>query len=264
MESCSAPHCLICGKFLPVEELTPAQAILPPIARLMRRDHPRLTDQCSVCAPDLARYRAEYMKSDLSAGFGVMSDLESDVLRSVREDQVVAEDLNRQLDARVPWDSRLVKGLMARAGLLLVAACLLVGAAIWVAAGLPGVALRSPAAHPLMLAILALSAFAALLAPLALIGLRQTEARERLKADLVYKRALKAEIAERHLEERLDHLLALVARQGQILSGGPDDGPGGDVAQGHGDSRRGAAYRNGAKEEPPHVETPPRRLKLVP
>lgn len=271
MEPCTSPSCLVCGKSFAIDELTPAAAVIPPVAKLVARDHSSWSSDGWICGQDLARYRAEYLQRDLAGGFGVISDLESAVLRSVREEQVVAEDLNRKLDRDATLATRVCRAFSSASGGILFATLLLAGFGVWLAIGASRTPEPASGSPVLRWVHLALSGLVALQAPLILAGLRNREARDRLWADTEYKRSLRAEITGRHLEAKLDHLLVLHARE-RSSAGTNGCRNGGDAH--HPDAAGGVSLpgpRSRAfaeeepEEEPPHMgHGAPRSLKLVP
>jgi uncharacterized membrane protein len=210
-------RCSVCRKVHSTGDLIPAAAVPPAVSRLIRRDHPTWADGGWICVPDLNRFRLEHVKLDLGEGCGIISDLESDVLQSLTADQVLAEDLNRQYERRISRSGRMAQALTTAAGSwsFLTSFSLIVAA--WIAIGsvvLPG---RVPDLYPFIVVNTVLSGICALQAPVVLMGMRQREERQRLQAEIDYKRSLKAEVLSRQLSEKLDHLLTLEARHAAAL-----------------------------------------------
>ena len=268
MDHHPASVCLVCGKFLPPEELIPGAAILPPMAKLVRRDHPRFTDQTSICAADFAKFRNEYLKMGMSDMLGILPDLSGNVLgppgangngKASATDPAVADE--EPVNALA---ARLARISMRNAGWMLAVALGLIGVAVGLVAMRWNTLGRSLESLPIHLVTLALAALAAIQAPVVLLCLRQGSGREHRKADLDNQRALKAELAERQLEEKVDHLLNLVARQTQVLV--PDGSEPGDEGadNGIGGYRPGRGRGATTSSEPPPRPEQPRRLKLVP
>lgn len=218
--SCEGLRCLVCSKVLPADDLISAAAVPPSVGRLIRRDHPAWSESAWICGSDLNRFRLEHVKVELGDGCGIISDLESDVLQSLRADQVLAEDANRQYDRRISRSGRLVQLATTLAGSwsFLTSFTLLIAA--WIAISstvLPG---RTPDLYAFIVVNTVLSGICALQAPIVLMGFRQREERQRLHAEIEYKRSLKAEVLMRELSEKVDHLLNLEARHASAVRPG--------------------------------------------
>ena len=89
--------CSILHRPFPSEDLTPLSAIRPQIAALIRRGHPELGDESLISTAALAPFRAEYVRGVLEEDMGELSTLEHDVVESLREHDLVTENVDAQL-----------------------------------------------------------------------------------------------------------------------------------------------------------------------
>src|SRR5688572_1313660 len=86
--------CAVCGRSMNGHDLTPAELVRRPIADLIRRDCAGWTPESWICHADLHRYTASLIEQMLTEERGEISRLDQDVLKSLRENELVATNLN--------------------------------------------------------------------------------------------------------------------------------------------------------------------------
>jgi len=148
-------RCLVCGKVFPVEELTPADIIRPRLARLIRRDHREWNDSARIYQSDLNRYRVEYVRVVLEAETGELSVLEDDVIKSLRDHELVASNVHKEFETRRTFGERVADKLAAFGGswkFIVVFSVLMIG---WILLNVL-IARRAPDPYPYILLNLAL------------------------------------------------------------------------------------------------------------
>lgn len=199
-------RCALCGRMFPPDELVPAEVIRPRLSRLIRHEHPNWTDTDCICLGDLNRFRTEYVRQVLEAEVGDLSVLEEDVLKSLKEHELVANNVDKEFETRRTLGERLSDLLAAFGGswTFIVAFTLLM--TVWIVWNTVATS-KPPDPYPFILLNLLLSALAALQAPVIMMSQKRQESRDRLRATGDYKVNLKAELEIRHLHEKLDHLL---------------------------------------------------------
>ena len=200
--------CSITKREFPSEELIPLSAIRPKVAQLIRQQHPELDENSTICQTELNRFRGEYVRHVLEADMGEISTLESEVVRSLKEHEILADNIDKQFDTKSTFAERLSDKIATFGGswtfILSFGGFLL----LWIVVNvliLTGE--KSPDPYPFIFLNLILSCIAALQAPVIMMSQNRQEVKDRLRGENDYKINLKAELEIRHLHEKLDFLL---------------------------------------------------------
>ena len=178
-----------------------------PIVDDIQREHPRWTPSDHVCTRCLNRYRAEHVTRLLQQEKGELSNLEQEVVRSLRDQEVIAENLNKAYAETTTLGERLSDALAAFGGswkFLIIFASVLVA---WIALNSVALLAKPFDPFPYILLNLILSCLAAVQAPIIMMSQNRQEARDRLRAEHDYRVNLKAELEIRLLHTKLDQLL---------------------------------------------------------
>lgn len=207
-------RCEICGKARKLDEVMPLELVRPSVADIIRKEHPGLPPSGFICDDDLDHYRAEYIEDALEAEVGELSKLEQDVLESIKEHELITEDVNEAYETRLTLGERLADRIAEFGGSWRFIISFGLVLAVWI-----GFNTLSPAAdhydpYPYILLNLVLSCLAALQAPIIMMSQNRQEAKDRLRSEYDYRINLKAELEIRHLNEKMDHL---IMRQWQRL-----------------------------------------------
>lgn len=200
-------RCQICHAEKPHRELVPAELVRPALLHLIEKEHPQWQANGFICTADLNRYRMTYVRQVLETEVGEISALETEVLESLKKNELLSTNIYADFDAKLTRGEMLADRLATFGGswrfIVLFGLVLLV----WI--GVNSVALlnRPFDPYPFILLNLLLSCLAALQAPIIIMSQNRMESRDRLRAEHDYKINLKAELEIRHLHEKLDHLL---------------------------------------------------------
>lgn len=205
-ENAATVPCFICRNPFPAEELATADMVRPRLARLIARDHRGWTQSSGICLADLNRYRIEYVRHVLEAETGELSVLETDVIQSLKDHELLSSSVQKDFEARRTFPEKVSDALAAFGGSWFFILAFGVFMAGWIAFN-TFLAPHSPDPYPFILLNLMLSCLAALQAPVIMMSQNRQEARDRLRAEGDYKINLKAELEIRHLHEKMDHLL---------------------------------------------------------
>jgi uncharacterized membrane protein len=198
--------CAILQRDFPPEELTPISAIRPKVAALIVRAHPQLHEDSLVSAAAIAPFRAEYVRNVLEEDLGALSTLEQEVVTSLREHEVLAENVDAQFETERTRGEHLADAIAEFGGSWRFI-CLFGGfLGIWILANAV-LSLRAPDPYPFILLNLVLSCLAAIQAPVIMMSQNRQEAKDRARSEHDYKVNLKAELEIRHLHEKMDYLL---------------------------------------------------------
>lgn len=205
------PHkagtCQVCGQAKPPAQLVPASLVRNSVAELIRARLPSWAPDGFICHACLNGFRTEYVQAQMERDIGELSTVEHDVLHSLQEAELIADDINRQYDSRATLGERIADRVASFGGswrfIILFGGFFVV----WIAIN-AGVLLLQPFdPYPFILLNLCLSLVSAMQAPVIMMSQNRQEARDRMRAENDYKVNLKAELEIRIISEKIDQLL---------------------------------------------------------
>lgn len=199
--------CRICGKTYSVKDAVSSQMVRSSVADVIRREHSDWSDEGHICLDDLNRYRSLYVQDVLEREKGDLTELEEEVVNSIREHELLAQDLNKEFEQHLTYGDR-VSDLVARFGgswrfILLFGGVLV----IWIVINTAVLVTRPFDPFPFILLNLVLSCIAAIQAPVIMMSQNRQESKDRLRSEHDYQVNLKAELEIRHLNSKIDLLL---------------------------------------------------------
>jgi uncharacterized membrane protein len=200
--------CAICGKTFARRELMAGAVIRPAVADEIRRAHPEWSTDQFICRADLAAFRGQYVHSLLESEKGELTSLEQEVLRSLREHEVLASNVDAEFEKKWTYGERLADRMATFGGswsFLIVFGIFL---SLWIVVNSLVLLWRPVDPYPFILLNLVLSCLAAIQAPIIMMSQNRQEAKDRLRARHDYQVNLKAELEIRQLHEKIDHLLS--------------------------------------------------------
>lgn len=199
--------CCVCQEAKPQTAGLIAELIRPSLLEFIRARRPKCDGESFICFEDLAEFRKEYVKELLQDEIGELSDLDHEVIESLRQNELLSSDVGKEFQGQLTFGERLSDRIAEFGGswkfLISFGAVL----AVWIFANAVLWANRSFDPYPFILLNLILSCLAAVQAPIIMMSQNRAEARDRLRAENDYKVNLKAELEIRHLHEKVDHLL---------------------------------------------------------
>jgi uncharacterized membrane protein len=199
--------CAVCGKLLDRRATVPAAAIRPSILAEIRKDHPDIVDADRICHRDLSRYRVAHVENLLTTEKGELTTLETDVVNSLRDHELMAVDAQSEFGGQATFGERMADRIAAFGGSWLFLTAFFVFIVLWMTTNILVLATRPFDPYPFILLNLILSCLAAIQAPVIMMSQNRQEAKDRLRGEYDYRVNLKAELEIRHLHEKMDHLL---------------------------------------------------------
>lgn len=181
---------------------------------LIRKEYPEWSDQSYICIADLNHFRAKWVEEVLEEEKGEVTSLEEQVMKSMKEEELLSENLNIEFDQQLTPGQRLADRLADFAGSWIFIGLFAGVILVWIAVNSFLLLLKPFDPYPFILLNLVLSCLAAIQAPVIMMSQNRQEARDRLQAERDYQVNLKAELEIHHLHEKIDHLLI---NQGQRL-----------------------------------------------
>ncbi len=199
--------CPICNLSKPLAERRPAEMVHGPVEELIRQQYPEWGPGHQICSSCLRNFRMEYVEDTLQAQKGTLTDLEKEVLDSMKEQEILSRNINPEFDRELTVGQRLADRVASFGGswrfIILFSSILF----IWIIINSIAL-LRHPFdPYPYILLNLFLSCLAAVQAPIIMMSQNRQEAKDRLRAEHDYQVNLKAEIEIRQLHIKLDQLI---------------------------------------------------------
>ena len=200
-------RCPICLEPHSPRQMLQGELVRPAIVDLIRKASPGWSPEMSICFSCMSRARTDYVARVLEEQRGELSRLDGEVLRSLREQEALAVDVNEQFDSQLTYGDLLADKVAEFGGswrFIIGFGAVLV---VWITINTVAL-LREPFdPYPYILLNLVLSCLAAIQAPVIMMSQNRQEAKDRLRAEHDYQVNLKAELEIRQLHMKLDQLL---------------------------------------------------------
>jgi uncharacterized membrane protein len=199
--------CEVCGQTKTSGEVFPLAIVHDHVFKMVQTDHPQAKREGWICSADLNSYRMQYIKNALEEEKGELTALEEEVVQSIREQETVAKDVNKEYKERLTFGERMADRIAAYGGSWKFILSFLGVLVFWIILN-TAYLLRPPFdPYPYILLNLVLSCLAALQAPVIMMSQNRQEAKDRLRSEFDYRVNLKAELEVRYLHQKLDHFL---------------------------------------------------------
>jgi uncharacterized membrane protein len=185
----------------------PAELVRPGVAATIRKTHPDWSSQGFICLADLNRFRIEHVEDILETEKGELSALEAEVVKGMREQEVIARNVNLEFERKLTLGERVADRVAEFGGSWSFIIFFGVVILIWIAINSYVLLARPFDPYPYIFLNLVLSCIAAFQAPFIMMSQNRQEARDRLRAENDYRVNLQAELEIRQLNAKLDQLL---------------------------------------------------------
>jgi uncharacterized membrane protein len=200
--------CQICGKFFTQHDLFPAASVREPLADVIREQYPQWSTEGFICRPDLTTFRARYIERMVASERGEMTTLESEVVRSLREHEMLASNTEETIERGLTLGQHLADKVASFGGSWSFLMLFGLFMAVWIGGNSFALVSRPFDPYPYILLNLILSCIAAIQAPVIMMSQNRQESKDRVRGQHDYQINLKAELEIRHLHEKMDHLLS--------------------------------------------------------
>jgi uncharacterized membrane protein len=199
--------CQICGETVAFTDAYPATLVRDAVIKTIRKRHPDWSPDAYICRADLHLFQAEYVKDAIEAERGDITTLEAQVVASLRDEEILAKDVNAEFERMQTFGQVLADRMAVVAGSWRFIAGFVIVLISWIT-------LNSLPAHghpfdpfPFILLNLVLSCIAAIQAPIIMMSQNRQTAKDRLRAEHDYRVNLKAEVEVRALHGKIDELI---------------------------------------------------------
>jgi uncharacterized membrane protein len=199
------PSCQVCGR---TTSLRRAIVVRPAVASLIQQEVQRWDETGWICLEDLQRFQHKYVERLLEDEKGEITQLEQEVLESLRDQEILSQNPETEFDAGLTLGQRAADRIAKFGGSWIFIALFGLVMFCWMLLNSYVLAARPFDPYPYILLNLALSCLAAIQAPVIMMSQRRQEARDRKRSLRDYQVNLKAELEIRHLHQKIDHLLS--------------------------------------------------------
>jgi len=196
--------CVVCKQEFDEEDAFPIELLRPQIADEGKAVCPDWTESGYICMEDLRRLRASRITRLLRADKGELSELEQEVVHSLRDHELVSKDVNRQFERQLTFGEKVSDRIALFGGSWTFILSFLGVVFIWMIFNIIGIQKDVFDPYPFILLNLVLSCLAAIQAPIIMMSQNRQAEKDRMMADDEYRVNLKAELEIRHIHAKLD------------------------------------------------------------
>ena len=200
-------QCFHCQRIRPYELLIPSEMLRPALQETIKKHDAGWTPGRMLCVDCLDLLREEYVEDALKEEVGELTQLEQEVIKSMKEQETLTENLNRAFEKSITFGQRSADRMATFGGSWTFIGCFALVLVAWIVINTVTALSRPFDPFPYILLNLILSCLAAIQAPIIMMSQNRMEAKDRLRSENDYQVNLKAELEIRHLHEKLDVLL---------------------------------------------------------
>ena len=199
--------CHICGKQHKIGVLMPGEIVRKTLTDLIKKDYPDWSPHEYICIYCLNGIRAKYVEDILERDKGEISALEEQVMKSMREHEVITKNINVEFENKLTIAQRTADNVARYVGSWRFIICFVFILIAWIILNAVVLITRPFDPFPFILLNLVLTSIAAIQAPIIMMSQNRSASKDRMRSEHDYIVNLKAELEIRNLHEKLDHLL---------------------------------------------------------
>ena len=200
-------QCFHCHRMRPYDLLIPSEMLRPALKETIKKHDPSWAPGEMLCVDCLDLLREEYVEDALKEEVGELTELEQEVIRSIKEQETLTENINVAFEKNITFGQHIADHVASFGGSWIFIGTFFLVLAAWIAINSASSLLHPFDPFPYILLNLILSCLAAIQAPIIMMSQNRIETRDRLRSENDYQVNLKAELEIRHLHEKLDVLL---------------------------------------------------------
>ena len=175
---------------------------------IIQKDKPDFTDDKNLAVSELSYYREKYISDCLVKDTGELSELELNVLESIKNQTTLTDKLDKDDVSEFTVGQKVADNVASFGGSWTFIISFGVFLFLWILANVLWLANRAAFdPYPFILLNLILSCLAAMQAPIIMMSQNRQEEKDRERAKKDYMINLKSELEIRMLHEKLDHLI---------------------------------------------------------
>ena len=200
--------CQICQKDFGQYSAMPSEFVRKSVVDIIKKSNPSWDEKGFICFNDLNSFRAGYVENTLEAHKGAVSELDSEVIKSMKEHEIIAKNVNHQFEGKSNKFDKMSDSITGFVGSWTFIILFFLFLAVWVGINSLQLIYKPFDQYPFILLNLLLSCVAAIQAPIILMSQNRQSKKDRLQSEHDYKVDMKAELEIRHLHAKLDQLLS--------------------------------------------------------
>jgi len=201
----STATCQICSS---KRQLIRVKSVRRAVISFIEKEIESLDKDGWICLDDLHDFRCKHIHSLLEAERGELTQLDRDVVESIRKHETLTKNLDEDIEKDRTFGQFLADKIASFGGSWRFISIFLVMMIIWMGINVYVLVEKPFDPYPFILLNLVLSCLAAIQAPIIMMSQNRQESRDRLRATNDYQVNLKAELEIRHLHQKIDHLLS--------------------------------------------------------
>ena len=196
----------VSGKEFPMHQLVKGKNIRDEIFQFILKSYPEFSLDGTISSSELAQFREDYVTKMLVSESGELSDLESKVIASLKNDTLLSDKLDDDIKS-ISFGQKIADGVATFGGSWTFILSFLGLLTVWILVNVLFFMNKGFDPYPFILLNLILSCIAALQAPVIMMSQNRTEERDRDRSKKDYMINLKSELEIRILHEKIDHLI---------------------------------------------------------
>lgn len=200
-------QCQVCGNEFDIKDLYPVALIRSTVFNVAKEVYPNLCKEGFVCFPDLRKISAIHFENILKQEKGALSSLEEEVLKSLKEHEILSENINEEFEETRTFGEKLSDKIAKFGGSWLFISLFILVLFAWMGINTFQIFEEPFDPFPYIFLNLGLSCLAAIQAPIIMMSQNRQASKDRLSQENDYQINLKSELHIRHLNSRLDHFM---------------------------------------------------------
>lgn len=197
----------ISGKDFPLNEKVSAKSIRKSLFALIQSEHSGFSEGSYISIKELNDYRQKYIENYLQSETGILTEMEEEVLRTMRDHTTLSDKMDETEDGGLTYGQRLADKIADFGGSWKFIIIFGMFIFIWMGINIYVMTAHPFDPYPFILLNLILSCLAALQAPVIMMSQNRQEQKDRQRAKKDYMINLKSELEIRMLHEKIDHLI---------------------------------------------------------
>lgn len=199
--------CQVCHQRKPLSDMLPGNMVRSGMLKAVRERVQNWDPEGYICFSCLNRIRSEYIEDMLEKDLGELDELEKEVVESLRENELLSENLNEEYEKSLSLGDRIADKVAEFGGSWAFIGWFAIFMLAWIGINTWALLWKPFDPYPFILLNLVLSLLAAIQAPIIMMSQNRQEDRDRMRAENDYQVNLKSEVEVRMISEKLDQLL---------------------------------------------------------
>ena len=185
-------QCFHCQRMRPYALLVPSEMLRPALQETIRKHDPSWTPGQMICIECLDLVREEYVEDALKEEVGELTQLEEEVIQSMKEQETLTKNINVAFEKNITFGQHIADHVASFGGSWIFIGTFFLVLAAWIGINSASALFRPFDPFPYILLNLILSCLAAIQAPIIMMSQNRIETRDRLRSENDYQVNLKA------------------------------------------------------------------------